>query len=519
MTARSRRDFLSQSIAGVAGVSICSSWSIAGDHATSADAIVALPVVQLATQLRDRHLTSVQVVHAYLDRIDKINGKLNAIVQIRRNDALREAELADRATKAGKADGPLHGVPFTIKDNIETAGIVTTCGMTELKDYVPDKDAEVVHRLKSAGGILLGKTNVPEFCLFPDTNNTFYGRSKNPHDLSRMTGGSSGGEGAIVAACGSAFGIGTDIGGSIRMPSHYCGIAGLKPTHQRVSESGVLNCFPPANWNWNATGPMARTVADLRLVLDSISGTPVPNVIRSTDSSGRVPEGLRIAYITEDAHSMPDDDVVRTVQSCANHLRDVGHKVSKDMPKCFSNASDVWWFGMNPDLATTFRMWKREYGEMSGSGVSDDYLPIASLFLRWQDVLVGQGRYTRASRFKNAIQNHEFQKEMSAFMQGHDVILCPVTNAPAPKYSDRTDDFPPLEDAYEAIIKKGGYNYLHAFNILGWPSVVVPVSKSNPDGLPIAVQIVGKPWTDSLVLSVAELIETKFGGWTMPTGV
>jgi amidase len=249
----SRRAFMGSTVAAT----FLAGQAIAEDDGTT---LTHISASKLAARIVKREVTCVEVMSAYIDRINEVNPKINAIVQMRAaGDLLDDARRADRDLMNGRKPGPLHGVPFTLKDNIETQGIVTTCGFPELAQYKPKLDATVAKRLKSAGGILLGKTNVPEFTMFADTTNLVYGRTRNPYDLSRFTGGSSGGEGAVVAACGSAFGIGTDIGSSIREPSHYCGIAGLKPTSGRVPDTGVLNCFPPFNAHWNSTGQWRAT--------------------------------------------------------------------------------------------------------------------------------------------------------------------------------------------------------------------------------------------------------------------
>ena len=230
-----------------------------------------LSAKKLAKLIADGKVSAVKVAEAYLKRIEELNPKLNAIVQMDAERIRAEARQADKDLSKGVTKGPLHGVPFTIKECLLTKGIITTNGCPELRSYVPTEDATVVKRLKAAGGILIGKTNVPEMC-FGDTENLVYGTTNNPYRLEYSPGGSSGGEGAIIAAGGSPFGVGTDIGGSIRDPSHACGIAGIKPTSHRVPETGMLQTFPLAVGDWNAIGPIARHVEDLYLVLRIISG-------------------------------------------------------------------------------------------------------------------------------------------------------------------------------------------------------------------------------------------------------
>jgi amidase len=197
-----------------------------------------LPLAALADGLRRGELSSEAVTRAYLDRIEAVNPRLNAVVQLRREAALAEARAADRAPKEGR--GALHGVPVTIKDSLDTAGIVSTGGTKGRAAYVPEADATVVRRLRAAGAIVMGKTNTPDLTLSYETDNLVYGRTSNPFDVARTSGGSSGGACAIVAAGGSPLDVGSDTGGSIRLPAHFCGIAGLKPTAGRVPRSGHI---------------------------------------------------------------------------------------------------------------------------------------------------------------------------------------------------------------------------------------------------------------------------------------
>ena len=213
-----------------------------------------------------------EVVQACLDRIDQVNPQLNAVVQLAATRALEEAREADEALARGESNGPLHGVPMTIKDSLDTAGLISTGGTKGRESFIPQQDATVVRRLREAGAILLGKTNTPEFTLSFETNNLIYGRTNNPYDTSRTPGGSSGGAAAIVAAAGAPFDIGSDFGGSIRLPSHLCGIAGLKPSSGRVPRTGHIYPFGGVQDSFQQIGPLARYVEDLALILPLIAG-------------------------------------------------------------------------------------------------------------------------------------------------------------------------------------------------------------------------------------------------------
>ncbi len=478
-----------------------------------------ISTTELARRIAKREVSCIEVMKAYIERINEVNPKINAIVQKREEGVLLdEARAADRELINGRKRGPLHGVPFTLKDNIETKGIVTTCGFPELARYKPTSDATVAKRLKDAGGILLGKTNVPEFTMFADTTNLVYGRTKNPYDLSRITGGSSGGEAAIVAACGSAFGIGTDIGSSIREPSHYCGIAGLKPTSGRVPDTGVLNCFPPFNAHWNSTGPMARCVEDLAIVTKVISGPDGkdPNTVGMPLNGDDVDlRGLRVAYCVEDGLSKPNEETQQMVKRCARILSDAGAKITNARPERFADAIELWVFGMVPELGVGLRQWLEEYAAKAGSKVGDKRLALSDALFEVLDFWSKEGRYSEQRRYSNGRRIQQYRSEMLSFMQDFDVILCPVMNGPADSYSEQETKKPKkLEDEY-AVLQGSGYSYCMAFNITGWPAASVPVGRSST-GLPFGVQVASKPWREDLVLKVANELEQKIGGWQPP---
>jgi amidase len=235
--------------------------------------VIYASATSLARAIRAKEVSSAEVVHAYLQRLEAVNPALNAVVQLCADTAQAEARAADAALARGQIMGLLHGVPMTIKDSLDTAGVITTGGTTGRASCVPTQGATVVARLRQAGAILLGKTNTPELTLAGETDNLIYGRTNNPYDLTRTPGGSSGGAAAIVAAGGAPFDIGSDTRGSIRLPAHFTGIAGIKPTSGRVPRTGHI-----VPWGLGAVdaltqlGPLARYVEDLALILPILAG-------------------------------------------------------------------------------------------------------------------------------------------------------------------------------------------------------------------------------------------------------
>jgi amidase len=300
----------------------------------NAEDIRSLPLRALAASLRRGELSSEAVVGAFLDRIAEVNPRLNAVVQLRADAAREEARAADRVP-AGER-GPLHGVPTTIKDSLDTAGLVTTGGTKGRASFVPSTDATVVRRLRAAGAIILGKTNTPDLTLSYETSNLVYGRTNNPFDLSRTSGGSSGGAAAIVAAGGSPMEIGSDTGGSIRLPAHCCGVAGLKPTAGRVPRTGHIIDYAGASQFLTHIGPLARRVDDLAFLLGIIAGPDGidPHVVPVAlgDPSTVSLAGLRVGSL-EPQRPSTTAETVGAVESAVDALRRAGRAGSDRDPR------------------------------------------------------------------------------------------------------------------------------------------------------------------------------------------
>ena len=308
------------------------------------DDLTFLSASTLAGLIRDGQTSSEEVVRAHLERIGQINPTINAVVVVMDESALAEARRLDDEQRRGNIAGPLHGVPVTIKDAIETAGVVTTGGTLGRAGYVPDRDATVVSRLRNAGAVVIGKTNLPELSLSGEADNLVYGRTLNPYHHERVTGGSSGGEGAAIAAGMSPLGMGSDVGGSVRLPAHFCGIAGIKATSGLVPSTGH---YPSADgifarlWQ---IGPMARFVEDLVLSLPVIAGPdgidpnafPVP----LRDPASVDPSSLRVAYHTEIAEAPVTPETAKAVRDAAQALADAGVAVEETHPNCLDHMWD-----------------------------------------------------------------------------------------------------------------------------------------------------------------------------------
>lgn len=451
----------------------------------------------LAQAIRNKEVSSEEVVNACLQRIEEVNPRLNAVVQLTASTARAQARAADAALHRGENIGPLHGVPMTIKDSIETEGVVCTGGTSGRATFVPTQDATVVARLRAAGAILLGKTNLPELSLAYETDNLIYGRTNNPYDLSRTPGGSTGGEGAIIAAGGSPFGLGADLAGSIRVPSHFCGIAGIKPTTDRVPRTGHFPSLGGVLRELWQIGPMARFVEDLTLTLPIIAGvdwcdpTVVPMPWRDPQAVDL--KSLRVAFHTDNGIVSPTSDTIAVVVRAAKALSDATMAVVEARP---------------PGIEQTNEIRAGLHGADGGAGVERILQMVGTkkthpLFHSRQAKMRS---YTLSiAEFGVALDKWDsFRSTMLSFMQNYDVILCPVNAYPAIPHGAS------FEDKIYA-----SFSYTRTYNLTGWPSVVVRGGTS-AEGLPIGVQVVARPWREDVALAVAQYIETIGGGWQAP---
>jgi amidase len=432
-------------------------------------------------------------VEACLARIEAVNPALNAVVAFT-PDALERARAADERLARGDLDGPLHGVPFTIKDSNDTAGLVTTAGTIGWRDRVPDADGTVVARLKAAGAILLGKTNTPEFTWSDETDNDVYGRTSNPYDLERTPGGSSGGSAAIVAAGGAPFDIGSDTGDSIRQPAHVCGIAGLKPTQGRVPRTGHWPGFEGIVAGLTQLGPLARRVDDLALLLPIIAGPDGidPFVVPAPlgDPAGVDVGALRIVAFTDNGMRTPSPETVAAVQTAADAIAATGAAVIWEVPPALDEAWAAWFDIIRSDG----HAWLERLITAAGTPGRGSYdtrgwvtfeAPVAA------DELTA--RLERADRIRSRLLR---------WFAHADLIVCPVMPQPAIRHGESTADW-------------FGDTYSDVHNLTGWPAAVVRAGTSR-DGLPIGVQLIAHPWREDVALAAAKVVESATGGWVPP---
>lgn len=450
----------------------------------------------IAQAIQDREVSAVEVVQAHLDRIDEVNDRLNAVVKLCADRALDEAREADAALARGESKGALHGVPMTLKDSLDTEGVVTTYATLGRRTTVPERDSIVAARLRGAGAILLGKTNTPEFTLAGETDNLVYGRTNNPYGLDRTPGGSSGGAGAIVAAGGSAFDIGSDTGGSIRLPSHFNGIAGIKPNSGRVPRTGhAVPYGMGATDAYTQNGPMARYVEDLVLTLPIISGpdwedpaiVPMPLGDPADVDLG----SLRVAFYTGvDGFKAPTQETIDAVESAIKVVSDVVASVEEDTPEPLSRVTELTGRIGGGDG----RAWTQRLLDKAGTTEKSPFL--AS---RFRDAVA-----IPTEEFTQSLEElDQYRSDMLGFIQGYDAIICPTAAMPAPPHGETFADS--SRNAF----------YTGPYNLTGWPGTVVRGGTS-PEGLPIGVQVIARPWREDVSLALAALLESALGGWQQP---
>jgi Asp-tRNA(Asn)/Glu-tRNA(Gln) amidotransferase A subunit family amidase len=474
-------------------------WFKRNRSATLSDELTTNSACQLASLIRSRVVSPVEVVEAHLRRVDQINPSLNAIVTFA-PDILERARFAEAALMGGREIGPLHGVPITVKDTIDTQGLRTTSGSLLRANHVPDRDATVVARLKAAGAIVLGKTNTPEMAIPYESDNPVFGRTNNPRRLDRTPGGSSGGEAAAIAAGLSPAGLGSDLSGSIRVPAHFCGIVGLKPTTGLVPMDGHT---PSADGLLSVAaciGPMARTVADLDLVFKIIADARQIEMA----SLQRGVRGLRVAWYADDGVAPVTEETRAAIIAAANALSDAGLQVNEEKPPGISQGSRLWIELFSRAASEPLRALYR--------GREDEAGPLVSRLLNSFESATDLGaKISQAESAAAAVLERERQREaLLRWMKTTPLILAPVGSTPAFEHGARR-----VAVKGESISVFRAFSYSQTFNVFGLPSVVVPAGRSI-EGLPIGVQIAGRPFDESTVLAAAAIVEESLGGWQRP---
>jgi Asp-tRNA(Asn)/Glu-tRNA(Gln) amidotransferase A subunit family amidase len=473
------------------------------DSTSRMSELIRLSAAEMADRIRRKSISPVELVRAHFERIHDLNPRLNAFVDLNEERATVQAQAAESAVVQGKSLGSLHGVPVSIKSSIDVAGLRCEAGTRLRKDNIAALDAPLVSRLRASGAIVLGVTNTPELLMAWETDNLLYGRTNNPWDLTRTAGGSSGGESAAIAAGLSAGGVGSDGGGSIRVPAHFTGICGLKPTPGRIPSTGH---FPASGGPFallGVVGPMARTITDVQLLFGAMAGpddgdpSSAPVALRPVDQSQL--KKLRVGWFEDDGRTPVTPETRHAIRAAAGYLESAGFPVTPFRPDGLETARQLWWqfFGIAGGMLL---------GPML-EGHGPDISPVLKEFNGW---VAQEPRHTGESLLATWMGRDQVRGEILAQMQVFPVLLCPVAAIPAFHHRER-----------EWVVEGKNVKYLDAwsytewFNLLGFPAAVVPMAQS-PEGLPIGVQIVGRPWEEELVLAVARHLEEQRGPFPSP---
>ncbi|MGD0842614.1 MAG: amidase [Candidatus Acidiferrales bacterium] len=468
--------------------------------------IVYSPLVALANLVRTKKISPAELVDVHIAQIERLNPKLNAFVHFAFDEARAEARAAEKTRRSRKGHGApraLEGVPITIKSSIDVAGYPCECGSRIRKGNRPVSDAPLVARLRAAGAIILGNTNAPEFLMAYETDNLLYGRTNSSWDLARTPGGSSGGEAAAIAAGCSAGGVGSDGGGSIRVPAHYSGICGLKPTPGRVPSTGHFPASAGPFAQLGVVGPMARSVADVKKLFEIIAGPdpgdPCSAPVALRKWSDREVRKLRVGFFESHDFAPATPETAAAVRRAAEALQQQGFNVQEWRPENLDRVWELWWnlFGRAGQMAFASLLAGRE----------NDLSPLFKEFRAW---VAAEPPLSADELLDTFLDRDDLRTKLLAKMETFPILICPVCAIPAFRHGERKWNVGGREVEYLKAMA-----YSQWFNLLGNPAVVVPVGQS-PEGLPIGVQIVGRPWEEEAILAVAAKIEESCGGYRRP---
>jgi Asp-tRNA(Asn)/Glu-tRNA(Gln) amidotransferase A subunit family amidase len=454
--------------------------------------------VEWLRRLQRRQISAVELVGQTAARIREADARVHAVVDADPGQQLEAAREAD-ARRARGDRAPLLGLPLTIKDSIDVAGLRCTGGSWARERFVPARDATAVARLRAAGAIIMAKTNVPEYSSSYETDNAVFGRTVHPRDPERTPGGSSGGESALLGADASIAGVGLDGGGSIRVPSHYCGTVGIRPTVGRIPDTGSWPSTRDVGYrDLMCIGPMARFVEDLALLLPVMAGPdwidPYAVPVPLGDPATVVVKGLKVGYYDHDGGAPVSPGTRAAVAAAARALADAGAEVDEvEPPPGLGDATPIFFALVSADGG------ERTLRDLEGARGRHHY--------QFRTLLEGFGKSLSVAEFFD-VQGRlfAFRARLRQFLSAFDVIVNPVTTGPAPRHME-----PPWGVDKADYFKYAAFNYTHAWSLAGAPVAVAPAGEEG--GLPIGVQLVAQPYRDHVALAAAAVLEAALGGF------
>jgi Asp-tRNA(Asn)/Glu-tRNA(Gln) amidotransferase A subunit family amidase len=459
-------------------------------------------IAETLEKFRRKESSPLEFIAAHLDRIQKIQPQLNPFVHIDAESARARARDSESRIARGETLRPLEGIPLTVKSSLDVAGWPCPAGSLLRKDYIPSANATLVSRLEDAGAILLGNTNTPEFLMAYETNNRLTGKTSNPWNSAYSAGGSSGGEAAAIASGCSVGGVGSDGGGSIRTPAHFCGICGLKPTPGRIPATGH---FPPGAgaFAWiGVVGPMARTVAELRALFAIMAGPDPGDALSAPIPLREIApaelRGLRIGILESPELGRPTPETLSTLRRAAQFLCDLNHRVEPMKLESLEQALDLWWFFFGPVIADLFRQ--------STSGKESQLSP---MFLGYLEATQAEPKVTLDSFQKACVDRDLVRASLLRQLRDIPILLSVVSTSPAFKHG--AGNYRPGDPHnYRDTMR-----FSQWLNLAGFPGLSLPMGQS-PEGLPINIQLIARPHEEELLLAVAAQLEQARGPWQPP---
>lgn len=451
-----------------------------------------LTLAEQARLIRGKEVSPVEVVGSVLRQIERIDGQVNAYITVMAETAMASAREAETEIAKGGYRGPLHGIPIALKDLFYTRGVRTTAGSKILKDFVPTEDATAVTRLREARAVIVGKTNMHEFAFGPLNTNPHYGDAHNPWDLERMTGGSSGGSAAAVAASMCSAALGSDTGGSIRIPAALCGVFGIKPTYGRVSRYGAIPCA----WSLDHVGPLSRTAEDAALLLGVLAGwdardpassqEPVPDYAAALHQPV---SGVKVAVLREYVTDPMEPEVTAAFRAALETLRQLGIQVEEISVPEVEAAIGASTAIMFPEAAS--------YHEENLRTRPEDYGPDVRARLE-QGLMIAATDYLKGQRVRRMVIDR-----FLALLRRYDAVVCPTLPATAPRFDQEVVQYEVLAEPRAAMATR----HTRLFNMTGQPAASVPCGFA-PNGLPIGMQIATAPFAEATALRIAHAYET-----------